>query len=115
MYTETITTHYLELEDCIPFGKYKDQHPILILIMADFNYIKWFQKNIKDYKFTQEVLDAIKEQETLNYAEWVSKNFKRNSNDTVYTEIDLDMGGGSRDSESENGWAGSDNGWGFEN
>ena len=116
MKTETVTTHYLELDDFIPFGKYKNKYTLDIIIMADMNYIKWFQTNVTNYKFSKEVLKAISDQETLNYAEWLKENIKYEpGSKSLDNERDIDMGGGSKDSENESGWSGSDSGWGFDN
>ena len=101
MITITTTTHYLDLDDLIPFGKYKNQYTVELIIMTVIKYIEWFQQNIVDYKFSKEALKFIDRQKTLNYAEFVSSFGSRSSssNNSISTEVDIDMGGGSRDTD----------------
>ena len=102
MITETITVHYLELNDFIPFGKYKNKYELYFIIMADLEYIQWFQKNIKNYKFSKEAFEFIKEQETLQYAEWLKENINCDpGSKSLDNERDIDMGGGSVDHEDD--------------
>jgi uncharacterized protein (DUF3820 family) len=92
----------LKLKDKIPFGKYKGE-AVDDIITFDVNYIKWFQTNVNGYNFDNKALNYIKRIELKNYIERVSQNSTYNSN-RIVTEVDVDMGGGSKDSESECNW-----------
>lgn len=101
---KTIITHYLELEDVIPFGKYKDKMTVEQLVLTDLAYVDWVKRNITDYKFDVKVLDLIKKMKLVQYAENVSKYCKPTPKTKNQYVVEVDTGGGCRTEEEETGW-----------